>query len=97
MNPAQFLLDSNITFLNHGSFGACPQPIFAEYQRFQRELESDPVHFIQKKLPVYLKQAKAPLAEFIGCNPKDFFFVPNPTVAINTVMRSCNCNPAMKF
>lgn len=93
MNTSQFLLDSNITFLNHGSFGACPQPVFAEYQRFQRELESDPVHFIQKKLPVYLKQAKAPLAEFIGCNPKDFFFVPNPTVAINTVMRSLQLQP----
>lgn len=93
MNTSQFLLDSNITFLNHGSFGACPQPVFAEYQRFQRELESDPVHFIQKKLPVYLKQAKVPLAEFIGCNPKDFFFVPNPTVAINTVMRSLQLQP----
>lgn len=93
MNPAQFLLDSNITFLNHGSFGACPQLVFAEFQRFQRELESDPVHFIQKKLPVYLKQAKAPLADFIGCNPKDFFFVPNPTVAINTVMRSLQLQP----
>lgn len=93
MNTSQFLLDSTITFLNHGSFGACPQPVFAEYQRFQRELESDPVHFIQKKLPVYLKQAKAPLSEFIGCNPKDFFFVPNPTVAINTVMRSLQLQP----
>ena len=93
MNTSQFLLDSNITFLNHGSFGACPQPIFEEFQRFQRELELDPVHFIQKKLPVYLKQAKAPLGEFIGCNPKDFFFVPNPTVAINTVMRSLQLQP----
>ncbi|GAA4030915.1 aminotransferase class V-fold PLP-dependent enzyme [Flavobacterium cheonhonense] len=93
MNTSQFLLDSNITFLNHGSFGACPQPIFDEFQRFQRELELDPVHFIQKKLPVYLKQAKAPLGEFIGCNPKDFFFVPNPTVAINTVMRSLQLQP----
>ncbi|MFY8010317.1 MAG: aminotransferase class V-fold PLP-dependent enzyme [Flavobacterium sp.] len=93
MNTSQFLLDPTITFLNHGSFGACPQPIFDEYQRFQRELELDPVHFIQKKLPVYLKQAKAPLAEFIGCNPKDFFFVPNPTVAINTVMRSLQLQP----
>lgn len=93
MNTSQFLLDSTITFLNHGSFGACPQPIFDEFQRFQRELELDPVHFIQKKLPVYLKQAKAPLGEFIGCNPKDFFFVPNPTVAINTVMRSLQLQP----
>lgn len=93
MNTTQFLLDSTITFLNHGSFGACPQPIFTEFQRFQRELELDPVHFIQKKLPVYLKQAKAPLAEFIGCKQEDFFFVPNPTVAVNTVMRSLQLQP----
>ncbi|MFN7015360.1 MAG: aminotransferase class V-fold PLP-dependent enzyme, partial [Bacteroidia bacterium] len=63
-------------------------PIFEAYQRFQLELEKEPVVFIQKKLPQYLKQAKAPLAEFIGCEAEDFFFVPNPTVAINTVMRS---------
>lgn len=87
---AQFLLDSTITFLNHGSFGACPKPIFEEYQRFQLELEVEPVYFIQKKLPVYLKEAKKPFAEFIGCNVEDFFFTPNPTFAINTVMRSLN-------
>ncbi len=90
---AQFLLDSSITFLNHGSFGACPRPVFEAFQRFQLELESEPVLFIQKKLPVYLKAAKAPLADFIGCAPEDFFFVPNPTVAINTVMRSLKLNP----
>jgi isopenicillin-N epimerase len=87
---AQFLLDNNITFLNHGSFGACPKPIFEGYQRFQLELETEPVHFIQKKLPVYLKEAKKPFAEFIGCEIEDFFFTANPTFAINTVMRSLN-------
>ncbi|MFN7099344.1 MAG: aminotransferase class V-fold PLP-dependent enzyme [Flavobacterium sp.] len=90
---SQFLLDSSITFLNHGSFGACPKPVFEEFQRFQLELENEPVLFIQKKLPQYLKQAKAPLAKFIGCEAEDFFFVPNPTVAINTVMRSLKLNP----
>ncbi|NNT70592.1 aminotransferase class V-fold PLP-dependent enzyme [Flavobacterium sp. IMCC34852] len=90
---SQFLLDPSITFLNHGSFGACPKPIFEEFQRFQLELENEPVVFIQKKLPQYLKLAKAPLAEFIGCDAADFFFVPNPTVAINTVMRSLKLNP----
>lgn len=90
---SQFLLDPSITFLNHGSFGACPKPVFEEFQRFQLELENEPVVFIQKKLPQYLKQAKAPLAKFIGCDAEDFFFVPNPTVAINTVMRSLKLNP----
>ena len=90
---SHFLLDDRITFLNHGSFGACPKVVFDEYQRFQLELESEPVDFFQKKLPVYLKQAKQPLAEFIGCEAADFFFTPNPTFAVNTIMRSLHLQP----
>lgn len=85
---SQFLLDPAITFLNHGSFGACPKPIFEEYQRLQLELENEPVYFIQKKQAEYLKIAKERLAKFIGCNANDFFFTPNPTFAVNTIMRS---------
>jgi isopenicillin-N epimerase len=85
---SQFLLDPNITFLNHGSFGACPKPIFEEYQRLQLELENEPVYFIQKKSAEYLKIAKESLAKYIGCNANDFFFTPNPTFAVNTIMRS---------
>lgn len=85
-----FQLDDSITFLNHGSFGASPKLIFEEYQRFQKELENDPVNFIVVKQSQYLKDAKKSLAEFIHCREKDFFFIPNPTVAINTVMRSLN-------
>lgn len=85
---SQFLLDKSITFLNHGSFGACPKPIFEEYHRLQFELESEPVYFIQKKQAAYLKIAKERLAKYIGCNANDFFFTPNPTFAINTIMRS---------
>lgn len=90
---SEFLLDKSITFLNHGSFGSCPKPVFEEFQRFQLELETEPVDFIQKKLPVYLKEAKKPLAKFIGCNAEDFFFTPNPTFAINTIMRSLKLQP----
>jgi isopenicillin-N epimerase len=85
---SQFLLDPNITFLNHGSFGACPKPIFEEYQRIQLELENEPVYFILKKQAEYLKIAKESLAKYIGCNANDFFFTPNPTFAVNTIMRS---------
>ena len=38
-----FLLDPEVTYLNHGSFGACPRPVFESYQRRQRELEREPV------------------------------------------------------
>jgi isopenicillin-N epimerase len=90
---SHFLLDNRITFLNHGSFGACPKVVFEEYQRFQLELETEPVNFIQKKLPVYLKEAKQPLADFLGCAAADFFFTPNPTFAVNTIMRSLHLQP----
>ena len=85
---SQFLLDTSITFLNHGSFGACPKPIFEEFQRFQLELETEPVNFIQKKQTDYLKTARESLAKFVGCKAQDLYFTTNPTFAINTLMRS---------
>ena len=44
----QFLLDSKVTFLNHGSFGACPKEIFSEYQSWQKKLENQPVKFLDQ-------------------------------------------------
>ena len=85
---SQFLLDTSITFLNHGSFGACPKPIFEEFQRFQLELETEPVNFIQNKQTDYLKTARASLSKFVGCKAQDLYFTTNPTFAINTLMRS---------
>jgi isopenicillin-N epimerase len=79
--------------LNHGSFGACPKPIFADYQKWQLELEAEPVQFILNNSNKYLKRSKDALANFINCAPEDFFFTVNPTYAINTVMRSLNLQP----
>ena len=89
---SQFLLDPNITYLNHGSFGACPKPIFEAFQRFQLELQSDPVDFIQRRQPKYLKTARESLAQYVGCHAQDLFFTPNPTFAINVIMRSIKLN-----
>ena len=44
----QFLLDKKVTFLNHGSFGACPIKIFNEYQSWQEKLENQPVKFLDQ-------------------------------------------------
>jgi isopenicillin-N epimerase len=41
-----FLLNPDIAFLNHGSFGATPKVVFDKYQWWQRELERQPVEFL---------------------------------------------------
>jgi len=43
-----FLLDKNITYLNHGSFGACPRPIFNNLIYWQTLLESQPVDYLEE-------------------------------------------------
>lgn len=88
-----FQLDPSIIFLNHGSFGACPKEIFNSYQYFQRLLEYEPVNFFQNKQVNYLKEARKALGEYVNCSENDLFFTPNPTVAINTIMRSLSLQP----
>ncbi|MEO6189458.1 MAG: aminotransferase class V-fold PLP-dependent enzyme [Saprospiraceae bacterium] len=83
-----FLLNQDICYLNHGSFGACPKEIFDEYQRFQLELEREPVQFITKNGNEYLLQSRIQLAEFIHCEYDDLVFVMNPSYAVNIIAKS---------
>lgn len=85
---ALFLLRPDITFLNFGSFGATPKPIFEEYQRFQLELEREPVQFIVNNGPRYLKESGVALAVYLGCEARDLVFVPNPTHAVNLIAKN---------
>ena len=84
----EFQLRPDITFLNHGSFGACPRPVFAAYHEWQRLLEADPVDFIGRKLRGHLADARARLATFLGAQANDLVFVPNATFGMNIVARS---------
>lgn len=93
MHSSHFLLNPAITFLNHGSFGACPKEIFEDYQNWQLQLEQDPVQFITKRGPQYLKKSREALASFINANPEDLVFVPNPTFAINILRDSLQLSP----
>ena len=83
----QFLLNPSVTYLNHGSFGACPKPIFDDYQKWQLELEKQPVEFITKIGPAALKRSNRALANYIHCEADDLVFTPNPSVAGNTIIK----------
>ncbi|HKN63512.1 MAG TPA: aminotransferase class V-fold PLP-dependent enzyme [Gaiellaceae bacterium] len=89
----QFLLDPGIAFLNHGSFGACPRPVFERYQAWQRELEADPVDFLDRRLADLLAAARAALAAYVGCSVQDLAFVQNATTGVNLAARSIVLGP----
>jgi isopenicillin-N epimerase len=88
-----FLLDPKITYLNFGSFGACPKPIFDDYIQWQYLLEKDPVQFITETGPEYLALSKNALAAYINCESKDLILTPNPTYAINLLVKNLKLNP----
>lgn len=90
---SQFLLDPTITFLNFGSFGACPKPVFEDYQKWQLELEREPVQFITVKGIEYLKKSRQALGKYINCAADDLVLVSNPSYALNIIAKSLHLNP----
>lgn len=88
-----FTLDPAITFLNHGSFGACPRVVQERQQQLRAQLESEPVRFMARELEPLLDAARARLAAFVGAQPADLAFVPNATTGVNAVLRSLRFEP----
>jgi isopenicillin-N epimerase len=84
----EFLLDQSVTFLNHGSFGACPRAVFERYQQWQLELERQPVLFLARRLEELLSEARAALGAYVGADPDDLVFVPNATTGVNVAARA---------
>ena len=60
-------------------------------------MEKEPVQFITKKFPSALNASKVALAKVIGCDVADFFYVENPTFAINQVVNSLDPTSDVRF
>ena len=89
---SQFLISPKITFLNFGSFGACPKPIFEDLQKWQLEMETEPVQFITVDGFKYLKQSREALAKYIHCDADDLVYTPNPSYAMSIITKSLKLN-----
>jgi isopenicillin-N epimerase len=89
----EFLLDPEIAFLNHGSLGSCPRPVFERYQAWQRQLELEPIDFFIRRVPDLLDAARTALADYLGCSAHDLVFVQNATIGVNLAARSLDLRP----
>jgi isopenicillin-N epimerase len=86
-------LNPSVTYLNHGSFGACPSAVLDAQAALRLEMEREPVDFLVEALPARLDSARATLAAFLGAETADLVFVPNATAAVNAVLRSLSFGP----
>jgi len=88
-----FLLDPEIHFLNHGSFGATPKPVFAAYQNWQLRLERQPVLFLGREYDELLKESRRVLGEYLNADVEDVVYIPNATHGVNIIAHSLDLKP----
>jgi isopenicillin-N epimerase len=77
-----------ITYLNHGSFGPSPRPVFDAQIEWQRRLRSNPMDFYVREYEAAYFAARARMAAFVGVAPESLVFVENATYGMNVVANS---------
>jgi isopenicillin-N epimerase len=83
---SDFLLENDLIFLNHGSFGACPQPVFEAYQDWQLQLERQPVRFLGRQANDLLAESRSALANYLNTAADNLVYTTNPTTAMNIAL-----------
>ena len=90
---ANWTLDPEVTFLNHGSFGATPRGVLELQTRLRAQMERQPVRFLDRELRPMLNESLAVVGTLLGTSAKNLAFVPNATYAINSVVKSLRFEP----
>src|SRR5689334_23753574 len=90
---SDFVLDPEIVFLNHGSFGSCPKPVLDVQAQLRVRLEAEPVRFMLRELEALWDAARERLAAFVGADPQDLVFVRNASEGVSTVLASLTLAP----
>ena len=85
--------DPRITYLTHGTYGACPRPVVEHQRALRAELESNPIRFLTRELEGRLDNARRVVASFLNADPEGLVVVPNATTGVATVLESLRLRP----
>ena len=86
-------LDPDVTFLNHGSYGACPVEVLEAQSAWRARLERQPVKFLSRELDGALAEVRRTVGAFVGADPDDLGLIANATGGVNAVLRSLSFEP----
>jgi Selenocysteine lyase len=86
-------LDPSITFLTHGTYGACPRPVLELQRALTAELEANPLKFLTRELEGRHDAARAEVAAFLNADPEGLVVVPNATTGVATILESLRLRP----
>ena len=94
---SEWLLDPDVTYLNHGTVGATPRRVLEHQRAITDEIERQPAKFMLRELAdshrdlaetPRMRVAAAAVAEFVGVAGEDLMFVDNITTGANAILRS---------
>ena len=95
----RWLLDPEITYLNHGTVGATPRAVLAVQAAIRDEIERQPSRFLLRELAGVgvgvprressrLRAAAVEVASFVGVRSEDLVLLDNATTGVNAVLQS---------
>ena len=88
-----WLLDPDVTHLNHGAYGATPIRVLEDQNDWRRRMEANPVRFFDEEYYPALVEARRRLCELVGAEEENTVFVTNATSGVNIVLSSVPLGP----
>ncbi|MFN0199810.1 MAG: aminotransferase class V-fold PLP-dependent enzyme [Planctomycetaceae bacterium] len=89
----EWMLPSDVTYLNHGSFGPSPWIVHRTRKGWMDKLEQQPMDFLIRRFEGHLDHSLERMAKFLGTKPNNLIWVDNATFAMNIVTASMKLQP----
>ncbi len=91
-------LKEDATFLNHGSFGACPFDVLNAQERLRREMESHPDAFFRERIiprekDTELRAVAAHIGAIVNAKSDTIAITESASAGTQAVLRSVNLKP----
>lgn len=93
LTPGLWALDPDLTFLNHGSYGALLRPVLQAQAAYRDRMERDPVRFFKVDLEPLTDGVRERLGAFLNCRPHDLAPVANATLALCAILHNTPLRP----